>query len=156
MIEIERKFLVNSNRYREQASSKSVIIQGYLNSDPLRTVRVRLRDQIGFLTVKGKSCDSGLSRFEWEKEISLVEAKALLQLCEKSVVSKTRFEISIGEHLFEVDEFSGQNEGLVIAEIELSSENEEFSKPDWLGREVTGEKKYYNSNLNKRPFGSWE
>lgn len=156
MIEIERKFLVNSNRYREQASSKSVIIQGYLNSDPLRTVRVRLRDQIGFLTVKGKSCDSGLSRFEWEKEISLVEAKALLQLCEKSVVSKTRFEISIGEHLFEVDEFSGQNEGLVIAEIELSSENEEFSKPDWLGREVTGEKKYYNSNLSKRPFGSWE
>ena len=156
MIEIERKFLVNSNRYREQASSKSVIIQGYLNSDPLRTVRVRLRDQIGFLTVKGKSCDSGLSRFEWEKEISLVEAKALLQLCEKSVVSKTRFEISIGEHLFEVDEFSGPNEGLVIAEIELSSENEEFSKPDWVGREVTGEKKYYNSNLSKRPFGSWE
>jgi|TARA_B110000003_G_C16587554_1_gene510475 CYTH domain-containing protein len=156
MIEIERKFLVNSNRYREQASSKSVIIQGYLNSDPLRTVRVRLRDQIGFLTVKGKSCDSGLSRFEWEKEISLVEAKALLQLCEKSVVSKTRFEISIGEHLFEVDEFSGPNEGLVIAEIELSSENEEFSNPDWLGREVTGEKKYYNSNLSKRPFGSWE
>ena len=156
MIEIERKFLVNSNRYREQASSKSVIIQGYLNSDPLRTVRVRLRDQIGFLTVKGKSCDSGLSRFEWEKEISLVEAKALLQLCEKSVVSKTRFEVSIGEHLFEVDEFSGPNEGLVIAEIELSSENEEFSNPDWLGREVTGEKKYYNSNLSKRPFGSWE
>tara|TARA_B100000497_G_scaffold122520_1_gene153700 strand:- start:1644 stop:2114 length:471 start_codon:yes stop_codon:yes gene_type:complete len=156
MIEIERKFLVNSNRYREQASSKSVIIQGYLNSDPLRTVRVRLRDQIGFLTVKGKSCDSGLSRFEWEKEISLVEAKALLQLCEKSVVSKTRFEVSIAEHLFEVDEFSGPNEGLVIAEIELSSENEEFSKPDWLGREVTGEKKYYNSNLSKRPFGSWE
>ena len=156
MIEIERKFLVNSNRYREQASSKSVIIQGYLNSDPLRTVRVRLRDQIGFLTVKGKSCDSGLSRFEWEKEISLVEAKALLQLCEKSVVSKIRFEVSIGEHLFEVDEFSGPNEGLVIAEIELSSENEEFSKPDWLGREVTGEKKYYNSNLSKRPFGSWE
>ena len=156
MIEIERKFLVNSNRYREQASSKSVIIQGYLNSDPLRTVRVRLRDQIGFLTVKGKSCDSGLSRFEWEKEISLVEAKALLQLCEKSVVSKTRFEISIGEDLFEVDEFSGPNEGLVIAEIELSSENEEFSKPDWVGREVTGEKKYYNSNLSKRPFGSWE
>ena len=156
MIEIERKFLVNSNRYREQASSKSVIIQGYLNSDPLRTVRVRLRDQIGFLTVKGKSCDSGLSRFEWEKEISLVEAKALLQLCERSVVSKTRFEVSIAEHLFEVDEFSGPNEGLVIAEIELSSENEEFSNPDWLGREVTGEKKYYNSNLSKRPFGSWE
>ncbi len=156
MIEIERKFLVNSNRYREQASSKSVIIQGYLNSDPLRTVRVRLRDQIGFLTVKGKSCDSGLSRFEWEKEISLVEAKALLQLCEKSVVSKTRFEVSIAEHLFEVDEFSGPNEGLVIAEIELNSENEEFSKPDWVGREVTGEKKYYNSNLSKRPFGSWE
>jgi len=156
MIEIERKFLVNSNRYREQASSKSVIIQGYLNSDPLRTVRVRLRDQIGFLTVKGKSCDSGLSRFEWEKEISKHEAETLLELCEKTVIRKTRFEISVADHLFEVDEFTGPNTGLIIAEVELSHKNEKFLKPDWLGREVTGEKKYYNSNLSKHPFINWD
>ena len=119
MIEIERKFLVNSNHYRKQASRKSVIIQGYLNSDPQRTVRVRLKDQIGYITVKGKSSDSGLSRFEWEKEISKQEAETLLELCEKTIVSKTRFEVSLADHLFEVDEFAGPNEGLVIAEVEL-------------------------------------
>jgi len=156
MIEIERKFLVNSNHYRKQASRKSVIIQGYLNSDPQRTVRVRLRDQIGYITVKGKSSDSGLSRFEWEKEISKLEAETLLKLCEKTIVSKTRFEVSVADHLFEVDEFAGPNEGLVIAEVELDSEDEEFSKPDWLGREVTGEKRYYNSNLSKQPFIGWD
>ena len=156
MIEIERKFLVNSNHYRKQASRKSVIIQGYLNSDPQRTVRVRLKDQIGYITVKGKSSDSGLSRFEWEKEISKLEAETLLKLCEKTIVSKTRFEVSVADHLFEVDEFAGPNEGLVIAEVELDSEDEEFSKPDWLGREVTGEKRYYNSNLSKQPFIGWD
>jgi len=156
MIEIERKFLVNSNRYREQASRKSFIIQGYLNTDPQRTVRVRLRDQIGCITIKGGSSDSGLSRFEWEKEISKLEAEALLELCEKTIVSKTRFEVSIANHLFEVDEFTGPNKGLVIAEVELNFEDEEFSKPDWLGREVTGEKRYYNSSLSKQPFVSWE
>ncbi len=156
MIEIERKFLVNSNRYREQASRKSLIIQGYLNSDPQRTVRVRLKDQIGYITVKGKSSDSGLSRFEWEKEISKQEAETLLKLCEKTIVSKTRFEVSVANHLFEVDVFTGPNKGLVIAEVELSFEDEEFSKPDWLGREVTGEKRYYNSSLSKQPFVSWE
>ena len=156
MIEIERKFLVNSNHYRKQASRKSVIIQGYLNSDPQRTVRVRLKDQIGYITVKGKSSDSGLSRFEWEKEISKQEAETLLKLCEKTIVNKTRFEVSLADHLFEVDEFAGPNEGLVIAEVELDSEDEEFSKPDWLGREVTGEKRYYNSNLSKQPFIGWD
>ena len=156
MIEIERKFLVNSNHYRKQASRKSVIIQGYLNSDPQRTVRVRLKDQIGYITVKGKSSDSGLSRFEWEKEISKQEAETLLKLCEKTIVSKTRFEVSVADHLFEVDEFAGPNDGLVIAEVELDSEDEEFSKPDWLGREVTGEKRYYNSNLSKQPFIGWD
>ena len=156
MIEIERKFLVNSNHYRKQASRKSIIIQGYLNSDPQRTVRVRLRDQIGYITVKGKSSDSGLSRFEWEKEISKPEAETLLELCEKTIVSKTRFEVSLADHLFEVDEFAGPNKGLVIAEVELSFEDEEFSRPDWLGREVTGEKRYYNSSLSKQPFVSWE
>ena len=156
MIEIERKFLVNSNHYRKQASRKSVILQGYLNSDPQRTVRVRLKDQIGYITVKGKSSDSGLSRFEWEKEISKQEAETLLKLCKKTIVSKTRFEVSVADHLFEVDEFAGPNEGLVIAEVELDSEDEEFSKPDWLGREVTGEKRYYNSNLSKQPFIGWD
>jgi CYTH domain-containing protein len=156
MVEIERKFLVSSNRYREQALSKSVIVQGYLNSDPQRTVRVRIKDQIGYITIKGKSCDSGVSRFEWEKEISKLEAETLLELCEKTVVSKTRFKVAVSDHLFEVDEFAGPNKGLVIAEVELTSEDEEFSKPDWLGREVTGEKKYYNSSLSKRPFTNWD
>lgn len=156
MVEIERKFLVSSNRYREQASSKSVIVQGYLNSDPQRTVRVRIKDQIGYITIKGKSCDSGVSRFEWEKEISKLEAETLLELCEKTVIRKTRFEISVADHLFEVDEFTGPNTGLIIAEVELSHKNEKFLKPDWLGREVTGEKKYYNSNLSKHPFINWD
>tara|TARA_B100000767_G_scaffold176995_1_gene165354 strand:- start:67 stop:537 length:471 start_codon:yes stop_codon:yes gene_type:complete len=156
MIEIERKFLVNSKLYREQASKKSVIVQGYLSSSPQRTVRIRLNEHVGYITVKGRGREGGLSRFEWEKEISKTEAKALLELCEKTIISKTRFEVSVADHLFEVDEFTGPNEGLVIAEVELGSEDEEFSKPDWLGREVTGENKYYNSRLSKRPFASWD
>lgn len=156
MIEIERKFLVSSNRYRKLASRKSILVQGYLNSDPERTVRVRLKNQSGYIAIKGKSCEGGLSRFEWEKEISKHEAETLLELCEKTVVSKTRFKVAVSDHLFEVDEFAGPNKGLVIAEVELTSEDEEFSKPDWLGREVTGEKKYYNSSLSKRPFTNWD
>ena len=155
MIEIERKFLVTSSGYRKQASRKSIIIQGYLSSNPERTVRVRLRDQTGYITIKGKSNESGLSRFEWEKEVSKSDAEALLELCEETVISKTRFEVRIADHLFEVDEFDGLNKGLVIAEVELRSENEVFSKPDWLGREVTGSKKYYNSSLSQYPFCDW-
>lgn len=156
MIEIERKFLVSSNRYRKLASRKSILVQGYLNSDPERTVRVRLKNQTGYIAIKGKSCEGGLSRFEWEKEISKQEAETLLELCEKIVIRKTRFEISVADHLFEVDEFTGPNNGLIIAEVELSHKNEKFLKPDWLGREVTGEKKYYNSNLSKHPFTNWD
>jgi len=156
MIEIERKFLVNSDAYRAEASSIITITQGYLNSDPERSVRIRLTDQSGFITVKGKSNESGLSRFEWEKEISKTEAEALLKLCEKTIISKTRYEVAVGNHLFEVDEFSGDNKGLVVAEVELGSEDEKFSKPDWLADEVTGDLKYYNSNLSNTPFCNWK
>ena len=156
MIEIERKFLVNSDDYRAEASSVITMTQGYLNSDPERSVRIRLTDQSGFITVKGKSNESGLSRFEWEKEISKTEAEALLKLCEKTIISKTRYEVAVGNHLFEVDEFLGDNKGLVMAEVELGSEDEKFSKPDWLGDEVTGDLKYYNSNLSNAPFCNWK
>lgn len=156
MIEIERKFLVLSDRYRVEASKKSTIAQGYLNSHPERSVRIRLNDQKGSMTVKGKSNQSGLSRFEWEKEISKTDAETLLGLCEKTIIRKIRHEISVGNHLFEVDEFEGLNAGLVIAEVELSAENDVFSKPSWLGQEVTGDVRYYNSNLSKYPFCDWE
>ena len=156
MIEIERKFLVNSDDYRAEASSVITMTQGYLNSDPERSVRIRLTDQSGFITVKGKSNESGLSRFEWEREISKTEAEALLKLCEKTIISKTRYEVAVGNHLFEVDEFLGDNKGLVMAEVELGSEDEKFSKPDWLGDEVTGDLKYYNSNLSNAPFCNWK
>jgi adenylate cyclase len=156
MIEIERKFLVSSDAYRVVASKTSNIRQGYLNSDPERSVRIRLKDQTGFITVKGKSNASGLSRFEWEKEISKSDAEVLLKLCEDHIISKTRYHVSVGHHTFEVDEFLGANKGLVIAEIELGSETEKFSKPDWLGQEVTGDIKYYNSKLSQTPFCDWK
>ena len=156
MIEIERKFLLSSEDYRTEASSIITMTQGYLNSDPERSVRIRLTDQSGFITVKGKSNESGLSRFEWEKEISKTDAEALLKLCEKTIISKTRYEVAVGNHLFEVDEFLGDNKGLVMAEVELGSEDEKFSKPDWLGEEVTGDLKYYNSNLSNSPFCNWK
>ena len=156
MIEIERKFLVNSDAYRSEASSVLTMTQGYLNSDPERSVRIRLTDQAGFITVKGKSNESGLSRFEWEKEISKTDAEVLLKLCEKTIISKTRYEVVVENHVFEVDEFMGENNGLVMAEVELGSEDEKFAKPDWLGREGTGDIKYYNSNLSNTPFCNWK
>ena len=156
MIEIERKFLVTTDGYRAEASKTITMTQGYLNSDPKRSVRVRLTDQTGFITVKGKSNESGLSRFEWEKKISKSEAEMLMKLCEKTIISKTRYEVAVGNHLFEVDEFLGNNKGLVMAEVELGSEDEKFSKPDWLGKEVTGDLKYYNSNLSKAAFCDWK
>lgn len=155
MIEIERKFLVISDAFKDEAHQKYRIIQGFLNRDPERTVRVRLKDDKGILTVKGLSSDDGLSRFEWEKEISKNDAKALLEFCEIGVIDKIRYEIKVNNHIFEVDEFFGDNEGLVIAEVELQSEDETFSKPDWLGEEVTGNIKYYNSQLSKQPYNTW-
>ena len=155
MIEIERKFLVTSDAFKRDFVRKNYIAQGYLNSTPERTVRVRIKSETGYLTIKGKSNETGLSRFEWEKEIALAEAKALLQLCEKRIIEKNRYEVKVGEHLFEVDEFFGENEGLLIAEVELQSESENFEKPNWLGKEVTQDQRYYNSNLSKNPFLNW-
>jgi len=155
MIEIERKFLVKSESFKKEAQKNTKISQGYLNSNPERAVRIRIKEDKGFLTIKGKSNDSGTSRFEWEKEIDINEAEALLQLCEKGVIDKTRYEVLIGKHTYEVDEFYGENEGLIIAEIELSDEQEEFLKPNWLGKEVTGDNRYYNSQLSKNPFKTW-
>lgn len=156
MIEIERKFLVTSDAFKAAAFTQNRIAQGYLSSVPDRTVRVRIKGNKGFLTIKGASNESGLSRFEWEKEIPLDEAKALLKLCEKGVIDKTRFEVKIGNHLFEIDEFHGENKGLIMAEIELISETETFEKPNWLGIEVTNDKRYYNSYLSKNPYKNWD
>ena len=156
MIEIERKFLVTSEAFKKEAFTQNRIAQGYLSSILERTVRVRIKGDKGFLTIKGASNESGLSRFEWEKEIPVVEATALLKLCEKGVIDKTRFEVKIGNHIFEVDEFYGENEGLIIAEIELQSESETFEKPDWIGKEVTTDKRYYNSCLSQHPFRDWK
>lgn len=155
MIEIERKFLVNSNNFKTQSYNSFKIKQGFLNTHKERTVRVRLKGDIGYITVKGASSKNGLSRFEWEKEITTNEANSLLKLCENGVIDKTRYEVKSGNHIFEIDEFYGENAGLIIAEIELTSENESFKKPNWLGKEVTGEIKYYNSQLSIMPFNKW-
>lgn len=156
MVEIERKFLVLSDSYKKEAATQKRIVQGYLNSNPERTVRVRIKGDQGFLTIKGKSNDAGTIRMEWEKEIPLSDAEQLLTLCEKGAIDKIRYEIKSGIHTFEVDEFFGDNEGLTVAEIELSDENEAFEKPSWLGKEVTGDQRYYNSQLSNNPFKTWE
>jgi adenylate cyclase len=155
MIEIERKFLVKNDSFKTAAFTQNHIAQGYLSSVPERTVRVRIKGEKGFLTIKGISNESGLSRFEWEKEISVEEAKKLLLLCEKGVIDKTRFEVKSGNHVYEIDVFYGDNEGLIIAEIELDSETETFEKPSWLGEEVTHDKRYYNSYLSNNPYKNW-
>ncbi|MEM0517525.1 MULTISPECIES: CYTH domain-containing protein [Aequorivita] len=156
MQEIERKFLVTSEAFKNEAHKRTRLVQGFLNTHRERTVRIRIQGNDGFITIKGKSNKSGLTRFEWEKQISQAEAEELLLLCEPGIIEKTRYEISIDNHTFEVDDFIGENAGLIIAEIELDSENEPFSKPEWLGMEVTGEVKYYNSNLSKNPFKNWK
>ena len=156
MIEIERKFLVLSDAYKNEAVSQKRITQGYLNSNPERTVRVRTKGEQGFLTIKGKSNDSGTSRMEWEKEISVDDAQQLLALCEKGSIGKIRYEVKIGNHTFEVDEFFGDNAGLTVAEVELTNENESFEKPVWLGKEVTGDVRYYNAYLSNNPYSSWK
>ncbi len=154
--EIERKFLVKSD-YKSSTTKASRIIQGYLSSVPERTVRVRIKDKKGYLTIKGPVNESGASRYEWEKQIPPEEAKELLSLCEPGIIDKTRHIIPAGNNLFfEVDEFHGNNEGLVVAEIELPNENFSFDRPGWLGKEVTGDKRYYNSMLKRYPFESWK
>ncbi len=154
-LEIERKFLVENQEFKKEAYQKKLLKQGYLNSDKNRTVRVRIADDKGFITIKGKSNSTGTTRFEWEKEIDTLEAEQLLLLCEPSIIDKTRFYVKSENHIFEVDEFYRDNQGLIVAEIELNSENEQFKKPSWLGKEVTGNIKYYNSSLSKNPFKNW-
>lgn len=146
--EIERKFIVRGD-YKSQACGFFRIRQGYLSSVPERTVRVRLKDGRGYLTIKGGGNATGVSRYEWEKEISAVEAGELLTLCEPGIIEKVRYLVPVGRHVFEVDEFYGKNRGLVLAEIELEDEDETFEKPEWLGEEVTGNPLYYNATLRK-------
>lgn len=151
-LEIERKFLV-AGEFRQYASKAVRISQGYISSSPGRTVRVRIWGDQGFLTIKARG--NGISRFEWEKEITLDDAHSLMLLCGKGRIDKTRYLVEYMGHTFEVDEFYGDNEGLVMAEVELSSEDEHFEKPSWLGEEVTGDARYYNSNLIRNPFSKW-
>ena len=153
--EIERKFLV-AGQNKPFVSKATRITQGYLSSVPERTVRVRVKGEKGFITIKGIGSASGASRYEWEKEIPVEEVQELLKICEPGVIDKTRYLVKVGEHTFEVDEFYGDNEGLTVAEVELSSEEENFVKPEWLGEEVTGDVKYYNSMLMKNPYKNWK
>lgn len=156
MKEIERKFLVKSDEYKTQAFDKLQIKQGFLNTHPGRTVRIRVFGNKGFLTVKGKAKEGSISRFEWEQEIPLSAANEMLELCEPGRIEKTRYLVQSGKHVVEVDEFHGENTGLLVAEIELENEQETFLKPAWLGQEVSGQTKYYNSQLSKNPFSQWE
>jgi len=152
--EIERKFLVNGD-FKSSSNKQTRITQGYLSSVPERTVRVRVKGDKGFITIKGIGNESGASRYEWEKEIPVGEVNELLKICEPGVIDKTRFLVEAGKHTFEVDEFYGDNDGLTVAEVELSSEDEAFEKPSWLGEEVTGQVKYFNSMLMKEPYKTW-
>ena len=154
-IEIERKFLVKDDSYKQMAYSSSHIVQGYICSARGRTVRVRIRDEKGYLTIKGPADVKGLGRYEWEKEIPLQEARELIRLCEPGMIDKTRYLVRSGKHIFEVDEFYGENEGLVVAEVELAAENELYEKPAFVGEEVTGDVRYYNSFLMKTPYKRW-
>ena len=153
--EIEKKFLV-AGEFKESAKKATRITQGYLSSVPERTVRVRVKGEKGYITVKGIGNDSGASRFEWEKEIPVEDVRDLLKICEPGVIDKTRYLVDCDGHTFEVDEFYGDNEGLVVAEVELGDEDEAFTRPSWLGEEVTGDKKYYNSMLVKNPYKNWK
>jgi adenylate cyclase len=154
--EIERKFLVKGD-FKKEVTGQKRIIQGYLSSVPERTVRVRVKGDKGFITVKGIGNKSGASRFEWEKEIPVEDVKQLLEICEPGIIDKTRYIVPEKTGLvFEVDEFYGDNQGLVVAEIELPDENYVFEKPEWLGEEVTGDPKYYNSMLMKNPYKNWK
>ena len=155
MIEIERKFLVVSEKYKKNVLSKHNIRQGYLCVEPKRSVRIRIIDKKGYITVKGSASKDGLSRFEWEKEICKSDAKKLILLCESNIIEKTRSLVEYKGSTFEVDEFHSNNNGLIITEIELKNKDQCFEKPPWLGKEVTGVKKYYNSQLTQIPYSKW-
>lgn len=153
--EIERKFLVKGP-FKELASSSSRIMQGYISSMKGRTVRVRIRDEKGYLTIKGPSDQGGLVRYEFEKEISLQDARDLMKICEPGIIDKTRYLVSYEGHIFEVDEFYGENEGLILAEVELKAPDEPFERPAFLGREVTGDRRFYNSCMRVHPYSQWK
>jgi adenylate cyclase len=153
--EIERKFLVKGD-FMPFVTKQTRITQGYLSSVPERTVRVRIKGDKGFITIKGIGNESGASRYEWEKEISVEDVNELLKLCEPGIIDKTRYIVPASDGLkFEVDEFYGDNDGLTVAEIELPDEDFKFDKPEWLGEEVTGDVKYFNSMLMKNPYKNW-
>ena len=154
--EIERKFLLTSDAFKKEASRHFRITQGYLTTDIERTVRVRIKGDKAFLTIKGKTNQEGTTRVEVEEEIAFAKAETLLKLCLPGIIDKTRYEIPIGNHTWEIDEFHGDNKGLLLAEIELTSEQEYFEKPSWIGEEVTGNKKYYNSYISTHPYTHWE
>lgn len=153
-LEIERKFLVKG-KFKHSAERFEIIKQGYLSSNPERSVRIRLKGNKAYLTIKGKSNTSGTTRYEFEKEITVKEADELLNLCFNETIEKTRYYLPEGKHTYEVDVFEGQNEGLILAEIELDDEHETFIKPQWLGKEVTGDHRYYNLYLSQNPFNTW-
>jgi len=153
--EIERKFLVVDDSYKQEAYASSHIRQGYICSDRGRTVRIRIRDERAYITIKGPSLDGGLSRYEFEQEIPLDDAQKLMTLCEPGIIDKTRWLVKSGEHTFEVDEFHGENDGLVMAEVELKTRDDVPKIPHFIGKEVTGERRYYNSQLRRCPYCSW-
>jgi CYTH domain-containing protein len=154
--EIERKFLVKGDAYKALAFHHSEIAQGYLVSGGGKSIRVRIRDDRGYLTIKGPSNAAGLSRYEFETEIPVTDARDLLRLCEPGLILKTRWLVRADDgHTFEVDEFAGDNEGLVMAEVELKSEDEPIMKPDFIGREVTGDHRFYNSHMRRYPYRLW-
>ena len=155
MIEIERKYLVTSLDFKKESYAQNEIAQGYLNSNPERTVRIRIKGEKSYITIKGITNETGISRMEWEKEIPTDEAKSLLKLCEKGIIEKTRYEVKSSNHIIEIDVFHGDNDGLIMAEVELKDENETIKKPNWLGTEVTGDKRYYNSYLSLNPYKNW-
>ena len=164
-IEIERKFLVRDDGFRAEAVDSHRLVQGYICRESGRTVRVRIADDKAYLTIKGQSSGSGMSRLEWEMEIPVEDARRLMTLCQGGIIDKVRYIVPAGgcveagsghqARKWEVDEFSGDNEGLVVAEIELGSEDEQFTRPSWLGEEVTGDRRYYNSMLSECPFTRW-
>lgn len=152
--EIERKFLVKGE-FKQYAYKQSRMMQGYICSTNGRTVRVRIAGEKGYLTIKGPTNQAGTTRYEWEKEIPLSDAHELMKLCEGGIINKTRFYVRSGNHTFEVDEFYDANQGLILAEVELRAENEAYIKPDFIGEEVTGDVRYYNSQLMKHPYSTW-
>lgn len=155
-VEIERKFLVLDDSFKHEAFSSSHIVQGYICSERGRTVRIRIRDEKGYITIKGPSVDGGLSRYEFEQEIALDDARQLMKLCDPGIIDKRRYLVRAGKQTFEVDEFYGDNEGLVMAEVELSAADEAFVKPAFIGQEVTGDRRYYNSQLRSNPYRNWK